>query len=181
MAYNTSVQASTGYTPFYLMFGRQARLPVDLMFGLSNTQDKVATDYAQHLQSSLHDAYQQVHDTMGVCQQGQKELYDRKVRGEPLQVNDLVWLHSPGLGRGQSHKLRHPWSGPYKMVKVLSQTTYQIRCLNRGRTCKTVHFDRLKNTNQDFALKLMFNHLLVTGIILSIVQMIPNRHHQKTL
>ena len=111
MAYNTSVQASTGYTPFYLMFGRQARLPVDLMFGLSNTQDKVATDYAQHLQSSLHDAYQNVRDTMGVCQQRQKELYDRKVHGEPFQVNDLVWLHSPALGRGQSRKLCHPYHG----------------------------------------------------------------------
>ena len=126
------------------MFGRQARLPVDLMFGFSNTQDKVATDYAQHLQSSLHDAYQQVRATMGVCQQRQKELYDRKVHGEPFQVNNLVWLHSPALGKGQSRKLRHPWTGPYKVVKVLSQTTYQVQCLNRGRTCKTVHFDRLK-------------------------------------
>jgi len=32
MVYNTSVQASIGYTPFFLMFGHQARIPVDVMY-----------------------------------------------------------------------------------------------------------------------------------------------------
>ena len=49
MAYNTSTYATTGFTPFFLMFRRQVRIPADLMYGTAEPEShdyRIAREYS---------------------------------------------------------------------------------------------------------------------------------------
>ena len=76
MAYNTSIQCSTGFTPFYFMFGREACLPVDLMYGLCPDEPQTPITYASHLQESLQQAYTKVRESLHTAHNRQKDNYD---------------------------------------------------------------------------------------------------------
>ena len=151
-AYNTSVHASTGHTPFFLMFGRQAQLPVGLLYRTDKTERVTSFEYAFDLKQSLEKAYERVRTTTGAKQLLQMWLYNRRVHGEPYQVGDQVWLHTTVLAHGNTKKLHHPWTGPYRVVKRISDSTYRIQLHSNPRKRTVVHFDRLKLCPRDHAM-----------------------------
>ena len=134
MAYNSSVQASTGYTPFYLMFGRQARLPADVIYGTANTAEQSVTDYARTLRRKMENAFILAREHSLKPHHRQKELYDRKVHGKPFEKGDYVWLNSPMGRRGTSKKLHHPWTGPFKVLTRISAGSNSWKGENIGRS-----------------------------------------------
>ena len=145
LAYRTSVQESTGCTPYFLLFGREARLPVDVMFGLPpSVTPQPVHQYSKDLRVRLNIAYERVRERLGWRQCRQKMIYDRRRTGRPYGVGEWVWLHCPAVPRGKSAKLHSYWQGPYKVVKVFSNVLYLIQHRNSTRKKVVVHFDRLK-------------------------------------
>ena len=119
--YNTSEQGSTGFTPFYLMFGRQARIPLDLMFRTPVDETRSANQYAWSLRQSLQNAYELVRKNLKTASYRQKDLYDERIYGKLYKV---VWQHNPAVPRGHTRKLYCPWTGPHKVVKKLGPVVY---------------------------------------------------------
>ena len=119
-------------------------MPIDIMYGTGIPEESTLSEYATSLKGSLEAAYKRVRDQMGHKQDRQKELYDRRVHGEPFEPDDLVWLHCLAVPRGQSRKLHRPWTGPFRVVRKLSDATYRIQNVRAQRQRLVVHFDRLK-------------------------------------
>jgi len=151
-AYNTSVHPTTGFSPFSLMFGRQARMPVDIVFGTTPTPANTVPQYVANLRTSLEAAYTSVRDRMGHQLHKQKTRYDSRTQGQPFRVGDMVWLHNPAVPRGRSKKLHQPWTGPYRVISRLSDAVYRLQHTQFRRRKPVVHFNRLKSCSSNIRL-----------------------------
>lgn len=116
-AYNASRQASTKYAPFMLMFGRQPRLPIDLVLGCPG--DDVEQDYSQYvetLKKNLQAAYKVATLEADRAREQQKKNYDFRARGATIDVDDRVLVKV--LAHEGRHKLADRWEQyPYVVVE----------------------------------------------------------------
>ena len=150
-AYRSSVHESTKKTPYSLVFGREVKLPIDIVFGLPSPKDNTCkSKYVLELRRQLENSYEFVREKLKTSQERQKVIYDRRRDGKYFEQGDLVWLNRPFVPKGISRKLFRPWQGPFKIVKVISDVVYRVeRSLpqSRRRQRFVVHFDRLKPFN----------------------------------
>ena len=160
MAYNTSIQSSIGFSPFYLMFGLQAKLPIDLAYGTGNQEGESQSvgEYVASLKTKMSTAFDLVSKNVSKHHVYQKELYNQKVHGELFEAGDWVWLYSPVVSRGGSRKFNCPWKGPYTVIKQISDITYRVQHQQRRKDRQIVHFNRLKPCPKNICLNQLYLH-----------------------
>ena len=99
------------------MFGRQPRLPVDLLF-LTVRQDEnsqTTDEYVTSLYDKLKSALASVRDTALLEAQRQKRLYNHKAGVVELHLGDKVLVKLDAF-RGQQQKLKNRWGDALYMV-----------------------------------------------------------------
>ncbi|XP_041440977.1 uncharacterized protein LOC121400938 [Xenopus laevis] len=128
-AYNCTRHESTGFSPYFLMFGREARLPIDVQLGVST--DGIGCrehyQYVNRLRNSLKEAYCLAEENAAKVNAGNKRRFDAKVRYRELKPGDKVLLRN--LGPSAKHKLADRWRKElFEVVaKLPSVPVYRIQ------------------------------------------------------
>ena len=98
-AYNATRHDTTGFSPFYLMFGRHPRLALNAFLGLepSAKSGRTQAEYTTKFQSRLSFAYQRASEEAACQTERYKSYYDQRVRESKLEVGARVLIRALGL------------------------------------------------------------------------------------
>ncbi|KAK3105050.1 hypothetical protein FSP39_016182 [Pinctada imbricata] len=143
LSYRTSINSSTKFSPAFIMFGRELRLPVDLMIRPITEEVQNTATYVQKLRERFHRAFEIIRTNLNTAHLHQKDYYERGANFHEFQPGDNVRLFCPGVKKGQSTKLHSPWKGPYIVLAKLSDLNYRIKLVG-GMKKKVVHINRMK-------------------------------------
>ena len=150
-AYNCTRSAVTGYSPYYLMFGRRPRLPVDYRFPTLKGQAHAETseEWVSALEERLRAAFRAATQQSAAEAQRQQRYYDRRAKAVALKVRDLV-LVRVGTVRGR-RKLADKWEpDTYEVVEEMTAPlVYRVRKQSQD----ALHPGRVLHRNNLFLLQ----------------------------
>ena len=115
-AYNCTRHESTGYSPFFLLFGRHPRLPIDLMFGIESQANlENHSRYVAKWRKAMTEAYELAGKKSSKVGTRAKQRYDRFARSSVLVPGDRVLVRNLSE-RGGPGKLRSHWEDKIHIV-----------------------------------------------------------------
>jgi len=144
----TTEKTTTGETLFMLAYGSEAVLPIEAALhthrlttsleGLNNEALCEAVNLPPSIRSDalLREALYKLRIA---------RLYNRAVRVQPIQVDDLVLRCTEAIARaGEHRKLTANWEGPYKLTAQIRPSTNRLKTLNSTPIPRAWHSSNLK-------------------------------------
>ena len=114
-AYNTRIHTSTGFTPFQLRFGKEARIPCEIVSGRPHFVDpRTPASFALKVSQTLEAAFEFAMENLHAAQKRMKESYYIGVNKRISKPGDKVDIKIKKLNAIYASKLQSPSRAPMK-------------------------------------------------------------------
>ena len=151
-AYNSTVNKSTGMSPFYLMYGRESRLPIDSVFPEMVEEEVPRRSHAEFVkewEKTMKEAVEIARQNIKKSAEYNKTNFDKKARAVELEIGDRVLMRNV-RERGGTGKLRSYWE--HAVFKVMKKReglpVYEIQNVRKSKDVRVVHRNMLMCCNE---------------------------------
>jgi len=144
--YRTSVNDGAADTPFYITFGREARIPADLCFGPPLDEPQEQNNYipfVEQLQTGLRDAYHLVRRNLNRCAIRRQATYNLRTRVVTYAAGFRVRCLVPRRRQHGYQKWASLYQGPFRVIRTIGPVNVELQRSARTRPF-IVHVDKLK-------------------------------------
>lgn len=121
-AYNISEHSVTRTSPYEMVFGRQARIPIENILGRDVYVDP------DNLQSGARsiESIQLMKKLIAASQQANKRRLDRRLAKCTFKEGDVVVVERPSRVSGGTHKLSYVYVGPFTIKRKLGDLSFEL-------------------------------------------------------
>lgn len=127
-AYNSTIHEATKHSPHYLIFGKELKGSIDLVFGTHHSEQwPNPSNYAQALVEKLANAHQIVRETLKRSAEVRIEKHDFHVKPQDFQIGDLVDYFYPRKRPGLNPKWMSCWDGPFHIISREGRINFRIK------------------------------------------------------
>lgn len=148
LAYNNSINQSTGFTPYYLDFGQHPRTPMALLEGL-NPSEETDVNSVEEFLTRMKSTLAIAKDVLSRAQDRQAQYANQYRKEGTFKIGDEVLLSTENIQLGTqkrrpSKKLTPKFIGPFKIIQKISDVTYKLDLPNTMRIHPVFHISLLK-------------------------------------
>ena len=146
-AYREVPQASTGFSPFELLYGRAVRGPMDVLresWEAKEESEESVVSHVLQMQERLSGMTDLVQENLGRAQKVQKTWYDGNARLREFKPGDSVLVLLPT----STSKLLAQWQGPYQVTRRLGNLNYEVDMHDRQKQRRIFHVNMLRRWHQ---------------------------------
>ncbi len=141
-AYREVPQASLGFSPFEMLYGRAVRGPVSILKELWSKEEvdpetKTSYQYVLELSQKLQDTCQLAHENLAQASKKAMTYYNRKTKARFFKEGDRVLLLLPT----NNNKLLLTWKGPFLIKERVNDMDYRV---DLGHKTRMFHANLLK-------------------------------------